>query len=440
MTQLNFFRFLLLCCTTLAVPLRAQPPVLTLDEAVRIALENNYDVRIAATNLEIDRNNVTLGNAGFLPNVGADFSNSNDVEDTRQNRSDGTVREGNGVRSSGTNYGVGLNWTVFNGFRMFARYDQLKELRTLGEENLRLAMLGKVADVVNIYYDLVQQQLQLASYDTIMAISRARVNIAQARFEIGKAARLEVLNAQVDYNTDTTNLIRQQASYHNTRIQLNEQLARDVNTEFRVIDTITIDNSLMLNDLVSQAGQQNPSLQVALINKRITELDLKLIKADRYPVIGLNVGYNFSNSSSALGFATTSRGKGLQYGVTASVNIFNGFNQRRLERNGQALINNAQLQYEQTNQNIQSQLATAYQNYMTNLALVQIEKANQTLAARNLEITLDKFQLGSIATVEFRTAQVNYINATLRYTTAQYEAKVEEIFLKELTGTLGVGR
>ena len=126
--------------------------------------------------------------------------------------------------------------------------------------------------------------------------------------------------------------------------------------------------------------------------------------------------------------------------MTASVNIFNGFNQRRLERNARLLIDNAQVEYERAKQGIQSQLATAYQNYVTNLALVQIEKDNQAIAARNLEITLDKFRLGSIATVEFRAAQVNFINATTRYTTAQYEAKLEEVFLREISGTLGVER
>jgi outer membrane protein TolC len=412
-------------------------PLLTLEEAVGIALENNYDVRIAANNLHIDRNNVTRGNAGFLPSVGADFSNNNSIETTRQNRSDGTVREGNNVKGSGTNYGVGLNWTVFNGFKMFARYDQLKELQRLGEENLRLAMLNKVADVVNLYYDLVQQQQLVGSYDTIIAISRDRVKIAQARLEIGKSSRLEVLNAQVDFNTDTTNLIRQRTLYYNTRVQLNEQLARDVDTEFRVADTVDIDKTLMMKDLYDLAQQQNPALQAALINKRIAELELSQVKADRYPVIGLNAGYNFSNSRSALGFATTSRGRGFEYGVTASVNIFNGFNQRRLENNAKILIDNAQITYEKTGRNIHSQLTSAYQTYVASLALMQIEENNLAIAARNLEITLDKFKLGSIATVEFRAAQVNYINATTRYTTAQYEAKLAEVFLRELSGTLG---
>lgn len=432
---MKYLKFLS-CLFIFASTLNAQS-VLTLEEAVRIALENNYDVRIAANNLSIDRNNATYGNAGFFPSIGANFSNNNSIESTRQNRSDGTVREGNNVTNSGINYGVGLNWTVFNGFRMFARYDQLKELRNLGEENLRLAMLGKVADVVNLYYHLVQQQQQLAAFDTIITISRLRVNTAQSRLEIGKSSRLEVLNAQVDFNTDTTNLIRQRALYYNTRIQLNEQLARDVNTEFRVVDTIDIDNALILSDLSARAAQQNPALQVALINKRIAELDLRQVRADRYPVVGLNAGYTFSNSQSALGFATSSRGRGLDYGVTASVNIFNGFNQRRLENNARISIDNAQLVYERTSRNVQSQLASAYQTYVTSLALVQIEKDNQAIAARNLEITLDKFKLGSIATVEFRAAQVNYINATTRFTTAQYEAKLAEVFLRELAGTLG---
>ena len=68
-----FFFYILLYCLSLTNVVNAQP-ILTLEEAVRIALENNYDIRIAANSLTIDRNNVTYGNAGFLPSVGANFS------------------------------------------------------------------------------------------------------------------------------------------------------------------------------------------------------------------------------------------------------------------------------------------------------------------------------------------------------------------------------
>jgi outer membrane protein TolC len=170
----------------------------------------------------------------------------------------------------------------------------------------------------------------------------------------------------------------------------------------------------------------------------VAELELKQVKANRYPTINLNTGYNFNRSESALGFATLNTGRGLSYGVSASVNIFNGFLQRRTEQNASTLIENAQLQYEQTNLNIKSQLATAYQTYLTSLTLVTLEENNQKIAKQNLDITLDKYRLGSISPVEFRDAQLNYLNARVRFNNAQYLAKVAEISLKEIAGALNL--
>src|SRR5690606_26553003 len=147
-------------------------------------------------------------------------------------RSDGETTERKNAKGNTLNYGAGLNWTVFDGFAMFARYDQLKEFQRLGEANMQLNIVTKLGDVIERYYTLVQQQQQLKAFDTAVAISRLRVNTAQTRFEVGKAARLEVLNAQVDYNTDTTNFLQQQVSYRTSQISLNELMARDVNITF----------------------------------------------------------------------------------------------------------------------------------------------------------------------------------------------------------------
>ncbi|ALI98003.1 TolC family protein [Rufibacter tibetensis] len=414
---------------------RAQE-VLTLEEAVRIALERNYDIKLSANDERIAQNNVSRGNAGMLPNVTGNLTNNNSIQNSTQTRSDGQVNEVSWGQGSTLNYGVGLNWTVFNGFAMFARYEQLQELEKLGETNLQLTILTRVGDVMSTFYELVQQQHQLRAYDTAITLSRLRVTTAQNRFEIGKAARLEVLNAQVDYNTDTTNLLRQQELYRNTQIRMNELLVRDVNTKFSVPDIILIDDHLTLEGLSSQAAQMNPSLKAAVLNRRIAELDAKQVRAARLPVIGVNTGYNFNRNRSALGFSTLSTGNGLTYGVSASVPIFTGFNQRRNEQNANILINSAQLQFEQVNQNINAQLASAYQTYLTNLSLVRLEENNQRIARQNLDITMEKFRLGSITTVEVRDAQVNFVNATVRYSNAQYLAKIGEVALKEIAGTL----
>ncbi|WP_242926948.1 TolC family protein [Pontibacter vulgaris] len=410
--------------------------VLTLEDAIKIALERNYDIKLVANNLEINQNNVTRGNAGMLPGVSANLSQVNTIQNSAQTRESGQVIERNGAKGSNLNYGVSLNWTVFDGLGMFARYDQLKELQKLGEANLKQTILARVGDVIGTYYDLVQQQQQLKALDTAMAISRLRVQTAQNRFEIGKAARLEVLNAQVDFNTDTTNMLRQRELYQNTQTQLNQLLARDVATRFSVVDTITIDEQLTLAQLTEKATQQNPTLQAAIINKRVAELDLKQAKANRLPVVSLNSGYNFSRSESAIGFTTLSTGNGFNYGVTASVPIFNGFEQRRNEQNAAILIRNSQLDYERLSQSINAQLTTAFNTYQTSLALVDLEEKNQQIAKRNLDITMDKFKIGSITPIEFREAQLNYVNATVRYSNAQYLAKLAEVSLKEIAGAL----
>ncbi len=435
MNKKHVFIFTFVLFLTNAPTVFAQE-LLTLEQAIRLTLENNFNILLVKNDVEVSKNNVNPGVAGALPYIGGNVTNSYSVLDSRQVQSNGLITEKEGARNSNFNYGVGLNWTIFDGFGMFARYDQLKEFEKLSEENLQVAIMTNVAAVTSTYYNLVQQQQQLYAYDTAIYISHQRLQFAQNRYQVGKAAKLEVLNAEVDMNTDTTNFVRQQELYNNTQTYMNQLLARDVGTRFKVVNDIPVDNTLILENLSEQASKHNPFLQAAIINKRIAALDLKIVKAYRYPVVNVNTGYNFTNSRSALGFATQTSGKGLTYGVTASVPIFNGFTQNISEHNARILMNSAELQYEQTSQIIQSELTSAYQTYRTSLVLVTLEEKNQRIARENLEITIDKFKLGSITTVEFRAAQLNYINATVRYSTAQYNAKLAEINLNQISGTM----
>lgn len=426
---------LLFFCGIYACSSSAQE-LLTLEEAVRITLEKNYNILISKNDVDIADRNVNLANAGMLPSVSGTFNNNNTIQNSTQTRETGVVTERNNARGNTLNYGVGLNWTVFDGFRMFARYDQLKELQRLGDANLQLNVLSTLGEVMERYYNLVQQQQQLKAFDTAVSISRLRVKTAQTRFEVGKAARLEVLNAQVDYNTDTTNYLLQQVMHRTSQIALNEIMGRDVNVEFRVADSFEIEERLVFAELLSHAMQQNPALRAALISKRIAELDLKQVKANRYPVIGLNSGYNFNRSESALGFATQTSGRGFNYGLNASINIFNGFLQRRNEKNSEVLIRSADLDYQRINQSINAQLASAYQTYLTSLSLVKLEESNQKIASQNLDITLTRYRLGTITQVEIRDAQLNYLNATVRLNNSRYQAKLAEVSLKEISGSI----
>lgn len=410
--------------------------ILSIEEALKIALENNYEIKIAANDLKMDQINNSIGNAGMLPKLTASIIDNNNLQNISQTRSDGTVNSLNNGKSNSLNYGVGLDWTVFDGMKMFAKREQLQELQKLGESELKLSILTKIGDVYGTYYDLVQQQQQLAALDSTIVISKQRLTLAQNRFSIGKASKLEVLNAQVDLNTDKVTLLKQKELLSNTKILMNQILARATKTDFKVTDIFKVDSDLKLTELSELAQKQNPQLEAEIINKRIAELQLKQVKASRYPTVKVNTGYNFVDTQSSLGFTTQSSTKGINYGFSASLNLFDGLAQRRNEKIANLAVENTKIQIEQQNLNLETQLATAYQTYLTNLELIQLEKTNQAIAKQNLAITLDKFHIGTITTLEFRTAQLNFVNATVRYSNAQYQAKLSEIALKELAGNL----
>ncbi|MFH6942544.1 TolC family protein [Flavobacterium sp. FlaQc-50] len=425
----------LLVCFFCLTKVQAQE-VLTIEDAMKIALENNFEIKIAKNNTKISETNVTVGNAGMLPTATASVTDNNNIQNSSQTRQDGTSTSLKNAKNNSLSYGVSLGWTVFDGMKMFAKLDQLKELQKLGDSELKRTILIKIGQVNSAYYDLVQQQQQLAALDTTIVISNQRLTLAKNRFSIGKASKLEVLNAQVDLNSDQVALLRQKESYANAKILLNQYLARDSRIDFKVTDLVTVDNKLILNDLVDLAQKQNPALEAQVINKRIAELQLKQVKADRYPIVRLTSGYNFNESESSLGFTSATSSRGLNYGFNATLNIFDGFNQHRNEKVAKLQIENSQIAIEQQNMVLNTQLSTAFQTYLTNLELIGLEENNEAIAKQNLEITLDKFKIGTITTIDFRTAQLNYVNAKVRYSNAQYQAKLSEIALKELAGNM----
>ncbi|MBB6238402.1 outer membrane protein TolC [Pedobacter sp. AK013] len=411
---------------------------LSLQEAITVALQNNYDIKISKNQIDIAKNNANIGNAGMLPNLTGSYTNGGSIQNTRQTPATGPDRVITGAKSTNNSYGAELNWTIFNGFSMFANYDRLKELQKQGELNARLTILTTVADVITAYYDIVRQQQLVIAADSAMDVSVLRTNIAKTKLQLGRGSKLDVLTAQVDYNTDTSNYLQTKNALQVAKVRLNQLMVRDIGTSFSVDNRIDVDKGIQFSKMAEMAEQQNPNVQNAFINQRIASLNLKSIRGARYPSVSLNSGYSRANSTSPTGFNQKFAANGFTYGVTASINLFNGFLQRQQERNAKIEIDNSALNLNKTKLDVNSQLLTAYQNYSTYLDLIKLEQRNVDIAKENLDITLAKYRLGSIAPLELREAQRNAIDAQNRFIEMQYQAKIAETTLKEISGNINL--
>jgi len=412
--------------------------LLTVDEAVALALDNNYSIKLSKNDLLVAKENVTYGNAGILPTVTANLNQNNNIQNSTQKQATGETRSLDNARNNSLTYGVNVGWTIFDGLGMFARYETLKELEKQGDILLKKTIVARVSEVISTYYTIVEQQNLLNALDSSILISKERLRTAENRFTIGKASRLEVLNVQVNLNEDESNRLRQSQTVKNLKIALNSLLARPLITDFLVVETVEINEQLKLADLLEQASQHNPDLLAASIARRLAELQVKTVKANRYPTVRVNGGYNFSRTESSLGFVASSNSKGLNYGITASVNIFDGLNQRRNERVAKLNVDQVDLQIAQQKLTVETALTQAYQSYITNLELTGWEAKNERIAKQNLSITLEKYRIGTISAVEFRDAQQNFIQAVSRYNAALLEAKLSEANLLELVGKLNI--
>jgi outer membrane protein len=410
--------------------------ILTLEEAVKIALLNNYSINISRNESEIADNNSTLGNAGFLPSLDATGSYVRSSSDTKQEYFDGRTIDRNGAKSTNTTAGINLNWTVFDGLQMFANIDMLKELKRIGEENFRAEVESNLADVTETYYNLIREKQVLDVLNQTIIISRERVRIAESMKDVGTGSKFDLRQAQVDLNEDRSALLREELIYEQLKVTLNQLMGRDVGNDFSVSDTIIVGKNLNLDDLKSQTLEKNTTLQIARKNLNLSEINLRLARAELFPRISLVGGYNYTKSESEAGFVKSNNNYSLSYGISASLNLFNGLSTRTKIENAEIGIENSQLNFNQVKTNVEADLLNTYKKYLNSLQLVALEEENLKVAQESVDIALEKLKLGNITPLEFRETQRKLIDAKSRLVSAQYDAKTAETELLRISGQL----
>lgn len=410
--------------------------MLTPDDVVRQVLEHNFSIRIVRLDEDMLRNNVTLGNAGFLPRLDATAGTNNSVVNTRQEYLSGEKNERDNAKSGSLNAGAGMQWTLFDGLRMFNSYATLQKELEAGELRTRLEVENTVAGALEAYYNAVQLKQKKVVLEKAVKLGEERQGIAQDMLMLGAGSRLSLLQAEVDLNTDKSQLLELGNRITSAGITLNRFMGKDAAAPIEVKDSILPGTVLDYQTLKTQMERTNPTLLLSQTDLELAERNLDNITGQRLPVLNFNLGYTFNDQNSESGFLKASRSSGVNYGFTASLPLFDGFNLNRRRQNAKIGIQQADVVYQNYQHALDAELLSTYSTYTNRLSMVILEKENSSTAEINFEIAGERFRLGEMSGIEYREAQKNFLLANERLINAQFEVRLLEIKLHQLTGSL----
>ena len=414
--------------------------LLTAEDAIRLGLKNNFDIRIARNNAEIAANNRGLGSAGFYPALDAagNVQYLTSDQDTNSPFSFGK----SDTRAFGGQ--LEFNWTLFDGFRMFIDKTKFNRLANLGEAQSRNVIENKVVSILFGFFNLVQQEQLLDVARSTLEISESRLKKEKVRRDVGGSSSTDLLNAQVSYNSDKAALLNQELDVLIARKELNILLGQSPETEIRVSQEFIVPPlAHTYAELMAQAEQRNSSLLVARESREIAWNDVNIAKSTFSPRLFLNASYVYGDrvvSSDSPRFTEdiTTKSTDMGVGLTLSLNLFNGFRNRINLQNARLTAKNEELAYQNVRNQLVGLMKEKYETFAKQLALIELDEQNIIAARQNLQLQEDRYRIGATTSLEFRDAQVNLSRAQIDLIVVRYQARITRLEIEQLTGSLSI--
>lgn len=410
--------------------------LLTLKQAIELALKNNFDIRLANNKNEHQNNENTIGNAGMLPNVDLNGTYKRSNNSLKQKYNSGDEVNSNASLSTNVVADLGATWTIFDGLKMFRTKEKLTELSLLSRDQLKIQIENSLEEVIASYYFIVRQKQLLAAIKEELFLSEERIKLAERKLLNGSGSKLDWLQTKTEYNRQRSIEINLKTTGTSARFNLNRLLGRNIEIIFTVEDTVIINYKPAIDELKKSIEETNSVLNYYKKNQRIAKLGLAEIKSFRWPVISLNANYVYSKNTNENGFSLLNQLEGLNYGITAAIPLFHGFNINRQIKNSRLDMINSDIVYESASAKVQLDLTTAWLIFSNNLELLTIEEKNIVYAREVLNIANERFRIGVSNSVEQQEAQRTFEAAMNRLADARYNAKISETSLRRLNGDL----
>jgi outer membrane protein TolC len=410
--------------------------LLTADDAVGIALKNNYDVLVAHNDAEIAKVNNTPGNAGMLPTVAVTGSDNYSLASGYQKPAAGPELSYANQGASIFAAGAALNWTLFDGGKMFVTKKKLGELESLGGLQFRIKVLQTAYDVTAAYYDVVRQKQQLASIQEVITYNQEQVTILQTSFGAGLSPKTALLQAQIDLNVYKETALAQQAVIRSAKRTLNLFLSRDADAGFEVTDSIPLTYTPDKTQMLQKLFASNIDIQSFQKQVEVARLSLQETRSLAFPRLTVSGGYAASQTDNPASSVRLTRTYGPQAVGAITIPLYQAGNVSRQIAAAKLQLSSTEYDLKSARQNVAGQLQNALDEFESQRALLQLEEGNVALAKENLDISMQRLRYGQSTTLELRQAQDSYEQSRTRLTNIKYSLKVAETKLRQLIAEL----
>jgi len=427
--------FLIALFTT--ITLAGSSQLLKLEDAVNIALKNSLDIQLLKNNQNIADINNHIGIAGGLPSLTAGATDNEQITNVDQKLNTGTVIHRNAAVGNNFNSNITAGMLLYNGSRVIATKKRLDELESQSEQYVNAEVQNLMASVMTGYFDVVRQQSYYKTLGQSLEVAQKRLDIVKTQQMVGMANNADLFQSQLDLNTIIQNRESQSLIVQQAKTDLLVLLNLRPDSLIAVEDTIIVDKSLILGDVLNNIGK-NAELMAAGQQISINEQIVKETRAQRYPSLRANASYSFGRSQISAGNVLLNKTQGFQGGLSLGIPIYNGSIYKRQERVAQINVKNAGLQRDILMRDFTGNAVRTFQAYNNTLQQLETQQQNLLLARKLLDLVLLRYQLREATILEVRQAQESFENASFMMTNLSFTSKSSEIELRRLTNQISL--
>jgi len=413
---------------------RAQE-LLTIESAIKIALENNFDVKIYRDNEKIAKLQNNLGNAGMSPTVSLNANAGYSNLDSHQEFSSGTTQDRTGAVTTNGGASANVGWIIFDGMKMFAVKKRLQVNEEVSSVALKKQMETLVYNVILNYYDLVRMTQLIKAQEINISLYTERRKIAELKHQTGSDSKVDLLMTEIDESKAKNDLLQLENQRLIAAVKLNELLARSADLKIETADTIPFVFEPSEEDL-KKFIEKNTSVKQSRLNVQLAEQMMNESRSAYLPQVQLNGSYNFTRLKSEAGFLFKNQQNGIALGVTAGWTIFNGSKNSRLVKERQIQLLDKKWLEEQVKQQVSAISYINYRIFLSTKKISENEKENLKKAGELYFISMERFKIGKTGLLETKEAHKSLEETKVRLINSNYALKKAETELLLSSGDL----